>query len=294
MRIRATEGVAAAVRERGGRLYVWTSAHRCCTGPLVLLETGAEPPGRGAGLPRPRSRRLPGTLRSRRAAPAGRARARAPRQAPQGRRLLGRPGLGGVRAGGGRRPGAPRARGAGVAGAAGRDGRALPGRDGRGCADAGGVPAGGHARRGHAAQARAAPARRGRLNGVRRAAAAPAAVRRAHGSASLNARRQDQCAAGTRTSQCTLSRTVVLPGVRPPARHGFAYMTPGGLAPGGQECDRQPVPPALPYCAVIAPSATSTVPVTNDDSSEARKSAQLAISTGSPGRPIGWNESIVS
>jgi hypothetical protein len=44
MRIRATEEAAAAVRERGGRLYVWTSAHRCCTGPLVYLETGAEPP----------------------------------------------------------------------------------------------------------------------------------------------------------------------------------------------------------------------------------------------------------
>lgn len=47
MRIRATDEVAAAVRERGGRLYVWTSAHRCCTGPLVLLETGAEPPKGG-------------------------------------------------------------------------------------------------------------------------------------------------------------------------------------------------------------------------------------------------------
>ena len=34
MRIRATDEVAAAVRERGGRLYVWTSAHRCCTGSL--------------------------------------------------------------------------------------------------------------------------------------------------------------------------------------------------------------------------------------------------------------------
>jgi len=48
------------------------------------------------------------------------------------------------------------------------------------------------------------------------------------------------------------------------------------------------------YCAVIAPSATSTVPVTNEDSSEARNSATLAISRGSPGRPIGWNESIVA
>jgi hypothetical protein len=44
MRIRATDEVAAAVRERGGRLYVWTSSHRCCTGPLVLLETGFAPP----------------------------------------------------------------------------------------------------------------------------------------------------------------------------------------------------------------------------------------------------------
>ena len=44
MRIRAAEDVAAAVRERGGRLYVWTSAHRCCTGPLVYLEAGAQPP----------------------------------------------------------------------------------------------------------------------------------------------------------------------------------------------------------------------------------------------------------
>ena len=44
MRIRAAEDVAAAVRERGGRLYVWASAHRCCSGPLVYLEAGAEPP----------------------------------------------------------------------------------------------------------------------------------------------------------------------------------------------------------------------------------------------------------
>ncbi|HEY5168396.1 MAG TPA: hypothetical protein VIK03_03235 [Thermoleophilia bacterium] len=48
MRIRATDEVAAAVRERGGRLYVWTSSHRCCTGPLVLLETASEPPKDGA------------------------------------------------------------------------------------------------------------------------------------------------------------------------------------------------------------------------------------------------------
>ncbi len=46
MKITAADGVREAVRERGGRLYVWTSTHRCCSGPLTLLETGAErPPG---------------------------------------------------------------------------------------------------------------------------------------------------------------------------------------------------------------------------------------------------------
>jgi hypothetical protein len=48
MKIRATDEVAAAVRERGGRLYVWTSAHRCCTGPLVFLEAAFAPPEDGA------------------------------------------------------------------------------------------------------------------------------------------------------------------------------------------------------------------------------------------------------
>ena len=54
--------------------------------------------------------------------------------------------------------------------------------------------------------------------------------------------------------------------------------------------------PSLPrgYFAVIAPSATITEPVTNDDSSDARNSATLAISRGSPGRPMGWNESMVA
>ena len=51
---------------------------------------------------------------------------------------------------------------------------------------------------------------------------------------------------------------------------------------------------AVSHLAVIPPSATITEPVTNDDSSEARKSATFAISRGSPGRPIGWNESIVA
>ena len=53
------------------------------------------------------------------------------------------------------------------------------------------------------------------------------------------------------------------------------------LLPGGSD-----------HFAVMPPSATMTEPVTNDDSSDARKSATLAISRGSPGRPIGWNESM--
>jgi hypothetical protein len=48
------------------------------------------------------------------------------------------------------------------------------------------------------------------------------------------------------------------------------------------------------YLAVMPPSATTTVPVTKEDSSEARKRATLAISRGSPGRPTGWNESMVA
>ena len=46
MKITAADGVTDVVRERGGRLYVWASSHRCCTGTLTLLETGSEsPPG---------------------------------------------------------------------------------------------------------------------------------------------------------------------------------------------------------------------------------------------------------
>jgi hypothetical protein len=46
MRITATEEVRELARVRGGRLYVWTSAHRCCSGSLTLLEAATErPPG---------------------------------------------------------------------------------------------------------------------------------------------------------------------------------------------------------------------------------------------------------
>ena len=47
MKITATDGVRDLVRERGGRLYVWTSMHGCCTGKLTLLEAATERP-RGA------------------------------------------------------------------------------------------------------------------------------------------------------------------------------------------------------------------------------------------------------
>ena len=44
MKITAADEVTDVVRERGGRLYVWTSSHRCCSGALTLLETGTERP----------------------------------------------------------------------------------------------------------------------------------------------------------------------------------------------------------------------------------------------------------
>lgn len=46
MKITATNAVKDFVREQGGRLYVWTSVHGCCTGKLTLLEAGTvKPPG---------------------------------------------------------------------------------------------------------------------------------------------------------------------------------------------------------------------------------------------------------
>lgn len=47
MDIRAAGDVAVFVRARGGVLYVWTSSHRCCSGPLTLLDASAEAPRRG-------------------------------------------------------------------------------------------------------------------------------------------------------------------------------------------------------------------------------------------------------
>ena len=46
VRVVAGDGVGDFVNARGGRLYVWTTLHRCCTGGLTLLDTGLEPPAR--------------------------------------------------------------------------------------------------------------------------------------------------------------------------------------------------------------------------------------------------------
>jgi hypothetical protein len=45
------------------------------------------------------------------------------------------------------------------------------------------------------------------------------------------------------------------------------------------------------YCAVMPPSITSSEPVTQDDSSDARNSTPLAISSAVPSRPIGVRSS---
>jgi hypothetical protein len=44
MKITATDEVREFVRKRGGRLFVWTSTHRCCTGPTTLLDADTESP----------------------------------------------------------------------------------------------------------------------------------------------------------------------------------------------------------------------------------------------------------
>ncbi|HEY5387141.1 MAG TPA: hypothetical protein VIL79_04480 [Thermoleophilia bacterium] len=44
MKITANDDVKELVRERGGRVYVWTSSQRCCSGPLTFLEAGTARP----------------------------------------------------------------------------------------------------------------------------------------------------------------------------------------------------------------------------------------------------------
>jgi len=46
MRVLASDQARTFVRQRGGRLYVWTTGHRCCSGRLALLAADtARPPG---------------------------------------------------------------------------------------------------------------------------------------------------------------------------------------------------------------------------------------------------------
>lgn len=42
MKVVATSEVVDLVRERGGRLYVWTDPHRCCRGGVTYLLTGSK------------------------------------------------------------------------------------------------------------------------------------------------------------------------------------------------------------------------------------------------------------
>jgi hypothetical protein len=44
MEIEVSDDVRAFVRERGGRLYVWATDHRCCAGRLTLLDADTTPP----------------------------------------------------------------------------------------------------------------------------------------------------------------------------------------------------------------------------------------------------------
>jgi len=44
VRLVASPKALGFVRDRGGRLYVWTRTHRCCHGALTLVESATEPP----------------------------------------------------------------------------------------------------------------------------------------------------------------------------------------------------------------------------------------------------------
>lgn len=44
MRIVASDQVRRFVQDHGGRLYVWTTSHRCCSSRLTLLDADTRPP----------------------------------------------------------------------------------------------------------------------------------------------------------------------------------------------------------------------------------------------------------
>ena len=50
VKVVADDGVRAAIRERGGSLYLWTHVHGVCEGRITFLDVATEPP---AGVGRP-------------------------------------------------------------------------------------------------------------------------------------------------------------------------------------------------------------------------------------------------
>jgi hypothetical protein len=44
MLVTASPQARALIRDRGGRLFVWATSHRCCGGALTLLDSATEPP----------------------------------------------------------------------------------------------------------------------------------------------------------------------------------------------------------------------------------------------------------
>lgn len=44
MSVEASDEVRELLRERGGILYLWTTAHGCCQGRITLLEAATSPP----------------------------------------------------------------------------------------------------------------------------------------------------------------------------------------------------------------------------------------------------------
>src|SRR5271170_2875214 len=62
---------------------------------------------------------------------------------------------------------------------------------------------------------------------------------------------------------------------------------PPAIAPRAYQSAPWPVTLGMPVCANNPPSATMQVPLTYEDSSETRNRTTLAISLGSPYRPIG-------
>jgi hypothetical protein len=49
MRVLASDEVREHIARRGGRVYVWTTDHRCCSGRLTLLKADTTRPPRWQG-----------------------------------------------------------------------------------------------------------------------------------------------------------------------------------------------------------------------------------------------------